>query len=105
MSFFGLFKKKENKTISEGLERREEKRTERTAIENPFLKESIILKEVLTLNEASAYLGLHTSLVYKLTMDMEIPHYKPFGKYVFFRREELEDWLTRKDAEVKRPLF
>ena len=51
-------------------------------------------KEVLTLDEAAQYTGMKKSYLYKLTATKAIPHYKPNGKNCFFRRTELEDWLT-----------
>lgn len=51
-------------------------------------------KEVLTLDEAVRYTGMKKSYLYKLTASRAIPHYKPNGKNCFFRRTELEDWLT-----------
>lgn len=50
-------------------------------------------KEVLTIEEAAQYMGLKLSYVYKLTMTRELPHYKPFGKNIYFKRTELENWL------------
>ncbi len=55
---------------------------------------AICHKEVLTLDEAVQYTGLKKSYLYKLTAARAIPHYKPNGKNCFFRRTELEDWLT-----------
>ncbi len=51
-------------------------------------------KEVLTLDEAAQYMGIKKSYLYKLTMRREIPHYKPMGKMCYFKRTELEEWLT-----------
>lgn len=58
--------------------------------------ENVLLaqKEVLTLDEAAQYTGMKKSSLYKLTSEKKIPHYKPNGKNCFFRRTELEDWLT-----------
>lgn len=58
--------------------------------------ENVLLaqKEVLTLDEAAQYTGMTKSSLYKLTSKKKIPHYKPNGKNCFFRRTELEDWLT-----------
>lgn len=53
-----------------------------------------IFKEVLTLDEAAQYMGIKKSYLYKLTMRREIPHYKPMGKMCYFKRTELEEWLT-----------
>lgn len=50
-------------------------------------------KEVLTTEEAAAYLGMRKSYLYKLTMNKKIPHYKPMGKVCYFQRKELEEWL------------
>lgn len=50
-------------------------------------------KEVLTSDEASRYMGVSKSYLYKLTMGQKIPHYKPLGKMCYFNRLELENWL------------
>lgn len=55
---------------------------------------TICHKEVLTLDEAAQYTGMKKSYLYKLTASKAIPHYKPNGKNCFFKRTELEDWLT-----------
>ena len=52
-------------------------------------------KEVLTSNEAAAYMGVSMSYLYKLTAKQEIPHYKPMGKMCYFNRKELETWLQQ----------
>ena len=54
---------------------------------------TICTKPVLTSDEASKYLGISKSHLYKLTMRREIPHYKPMGKCCYFNREELERWV------------
>ena len=58
-----------------------------------------ITKEVLTISEASAYLGLSESYIYKLTASKQIPHYKPNGKLVYFNRKELCDWALRNQVK------
>lgn len=51
-------------------------------------------KEVLTSYEASKYMGVSKSYLYKLTSTRKIPHYKsPLGKMCYFNRRELERWL------------
>ena len=50
-------------------------------------------KNVLTLDEVSEYAGLSKSYVYKLTASRMIPHYKPRGKLLFFKKQELDEWL------------
>ncbi|THG54905.1 helix-turn-helix domain-containing protein [Muribaculum caecicola] len=58
------------------------------------------IKEVLTTAEASAYLGLSESYIYKLTSTKQIPHYKPNGKLVYFNRKELCEWAMRNQIET-----
>ena len=53
-------------------------------------------KNVLNFEETCEYTGFRASYLYKLTSTGKIPHYKPYGKMIFFRREELEEFLTRK---------
>lgn len=50
-------------------------------------------KEVLTSDEAARYMGVSKSYLYKLTMNQQIPHFKPMGKMCYFNRLELEQWL------------
>ena len=50
-------------------------------------------KPVLTFAEAAKFTGLSQSYLYKLTSAGKIPHYKPSGKLLFFKKEELQNWL------------
>lgn len=52
-------------------------------------------KQVLSVEEASAYTGLAVSYLYKLTSAQQIPHYKPRGKMLSFDRLELEAWMKQ----------
>ncbi|MCD7710890.1 MAG: helix-turn-helix domain-containing protein [Porphyromonadaceae bacterium] len=52
-----------------------------------------IHKEVLTSDEAARYMGISRSYLYKLTMRMEVPHYKPRGKMCYYNRKDLDNWL------------
>lgn len=61
-------------------------------------------KEVLTLNEVSLYTGLSKSYLHKLTASKQIPHFKPFGKIVFFNRDEIIDWLQQRRVETSKEL-
>lgn len=58
-------------------------------------KVALSQKPVLTSQEASRYLGISLSRLYKLTCAREIPHYKPNGKMNYFEREEIEAWALR----------
>ena len=41
------------------------------------------------------YIGVSDSMLYKLTANKEIPHYKPRGKMIYFAKEELDEWLLQ----------
>lgn len=56
---------------------------------------SISQKEVLTAEEAARYMGVSVSYLYQLTAQRSIPHSKPVGKKIYFRRAELEAWLMQ----------
>lgn len=68
-----------------------------------LLKEQNTLKkEFLTLEETAEYLSLSKSAIYKLTSKKEIPFYNPGGKKLFFKRIELNEWIT--NGKVKSAL-
>lgn len=50
-------------------------------------------KEILTVEEATVYLQLSKSCLYKLTSRKEIPFYAPGGKKIYFKRMELDEWV------------
>ena len=54
-----------------------------------------LTKNVLSFDEASKFLNLSKSYLYKLTSGNLIPHYKPQGKMLFFERADLEAWLRQ----------
>lgn len=49
--------------------------------------------EVFNLNQASEYVSLSKSAIYKKTSERNIPHFKK-GKKLYFKRSELDVWLT-----------
>jgi len=49
-------------------------------------------KPILTVGECAELLGISVSYIYRLTSEKRIPHYKPHGKRVYFRRDEVIDW-------------
>ncbi len=53
------------------------------------------IKNVLTFAEACLFSGLSKSHMYRLTSTRQVPHFKPFGKMVYFERAELEKWLLQ----------
>ena len=50
-------------------------------------------KDILTMKEVCQYLDISQSLLYKLTCNGEIPHFKPRGKIIFFEKKELIKWI------------
>ena len=50
-------------------------------------------KEILTLEEASAFLGIAKSTLYKMTHLNQLPFFKPAGKLIFFEKKALLDWV------------
>jgi len=58
-------------------------------------------KNVLSFEEASTFLNLSKSYLYKLTSGGLIPHYKPQGKMLYFEREQLENWLRQNPVRTQ----
>ncbi|MDR2915452.1 MAG: helix-turn-helix domain-containing protein [Tannerella sp.] len=59
------------------------------------------VKNILSFEEASKFLNLSKSYLYKLTSGNLIPHYKPQGKMLYFEREELEEWLRQNPVKTQ----
>lgn len=52
-------------------------------------------KTILNIEELARYASLSTSHLYKLTSRGDIPHYKPTGKKLYFKKDEIDEWLLR----------
>ena len=52
-------------------------------------------KPMLTMREAVMFTGMSKHTLYKLIQADKIKDYRPKGKLVYFRRDELEQWLTQ----------
>ncbi len=50
--------------------------------------------DLLTSKNAAKYLDISVSHLYFLTHAKQIPHYKPNGKRVYFRKSELDSWIS-----------
>ena len=80
-----------------------------TSIEQRLIEQNLLQKEIITFAEACLYLDLSSSHLYKLTSSNTIPCYCPQGKKLYFRRSELDLWLTRSrsasvvEVEQKQP--
>ncbi|MFT3846810.1 MAG: helix-turn-helix domain-containing protein [Lacibacter sp.] len=66
-----------------------------TEIANKLDEQNLLQKTVLNFNEACKYLDVSPSHLYKLTSTKNIPHFCPQGKKLYFKREELDNWLQR----------
>lgn len=52
-------------------------------------------KPILTTDEAATFMGVTKCNLYKLVHEKRIPYYKSAGgKFTYFKRTELEQWLT-----------
>lgn len=60
-----------------------------------------LTKNVLSFDEASKFLNLSKSYLYKLTSGNLIPHYKPQGKMLYFEKVELEAWLRQNPIKTR----
>lgn len=52
-------------------------------------------KNVLTIDEVSLMTGLSKGHIYRLTSTQGIPHYKPNGRNLYFKKDEIEEWLLQ----------
>lgn len=58
-------------------------------------------KNVFSFDEASKFLNLSKSYLYKLTSGNLIPHYKPQVKMLYFEKEQLEEWLRQNPIKTQ----
>lgn len=52
-------------------------------------------KTILNFKDLAIYTGLSKSYLYKLSSVGKIPAYKPFGKCLFFEKEQIDIWLKQ----------
>ncbi len=51
---------------------------------------------ILSFNEATVFLKMSKSCLYKITSQKQIPHYVPGGKKIYFKKSDLEKWLLQR---------
>jgi excisionase family DNA binding protein len=56
---------------------------------------NLLQKELLSLDEAVLLTGVSKSCIYKWISTRKLPHFKPSGKLVFVKREDLYEFITR----------
>lgn len=54
-----------------------------------------LMKAILDAEEACEYIGTSKAMLYRITSRKEIPYFKPRGKNIYFRKQDLDDWLLR----------
>ena len=73
-------------------------------IEKLLTDSNLSQKELMTIEEAAAFLGFKKSYLYRLTSERKLPFYKP-GHKVFFKKAELEAWVfsnrEKPDSEIE----
>lgn len=52
-------------------------------------------KEILSFRQATFYMDMSESQLYKLTSSNGIEHFKPAGKKIYFRRKALDAWMLQ----------
>ena len=52
-------------------------------------------KEVLTVEEASRFMDIARSSLYKMTSDRSIPFYRPNGKIIYFEKSDILAWIRQ----------
>lgn len=62
-------------------------------------------RKFLNVDEASSYLGVSKSCLYKRMSNREIPYYKPGGKTAYFSPEDLDNWVFQNRISSKEELI
>ena len=52
-------------------------------------------KEVLTVEEASRFMDIARSSLYKMTSDRSISFYRPNGKMIYFEKADILAWIRQ----------
>ena len=65
---------------------------------------SIQQKEILSFKEALVYLDISESLLYKLTSTRAITYSKPNGGKLYFKKSDLDNWMTQNELKSIRVL-
>lgn len=64
-------------------------------LEKLLTERNIQEADFLNVGEASLYLGIKKSTLYKLTHSRKIPYFCPGGKLIYFRKSDLNEFLLR----------
>jgi excisionase family DNA binding protein len=58
-------------------------------------------KEFLNIKETCAYFNTTVNHLYGLTRGKKVPYYKPNGKTVYFKIEDLENWIKNSKVNTE----
>lgn len=60
----------------------------------------------MTFDETATYLDISKSHLYKMTSQGKIPHFKPYGRKIYFDKVSLDRWVYSKpvksNAEIEK---
>ena len=70
-------------------------------IETLLRSQTLNNKTVLNIDEVATYTGISKLYLYKLTSKNLIPFYKPNGKNIFFKKDEVDNWLLRNREDTQ----
>jgi len=59
------------------------------------------IEKPLTFDEACQFLGMKKSTLYKMTFSKKIPHSKPGGKRIYFKKSDLVNWMLKNPVKTK----
>lgn len=74
------------------------------AIDEKLQQHLLASKPILSFQEFCQFCGISESHGYKLTSGKQIPHFKPGGKMVYFKRVEVEEWLLSNPVKTNHQL-
>jgi excisionase family DNA binding protein len=60
-----------------------------------MMNASEAIEKPLTFEEAREFLNVSKSTLYKMTFSKKIPHSKPGGKRIYFRKSDLVEWMLK----------
>jgi excisionase family DNA binding protein len=75
-----------------------------TDYRNPLIVQNVQQKEILSFKEALIYLDASESLLYKLVSNRAITFSKPNGGKLYFKKTDLDDWMTQNESKSVRVL-
>ena len=67
--------------------------------EKEIMRQNLAKEPFLTVDEASKYLGISKSSLYKKMSNREISYYKPGGKKGYFLVKDLNNWVFQARLE------